>query len=129
MTVHFPPEGIVPVIHADLIHRYGGHTGIRDKHLLASALAQPKMTIAKRFLHRTSFDKAAAYGYHICKNHPFIDGNKCVALVLMDIFLRENHWDLIATEEDAYSTIIALAAGKLSKAQLSSWLQKNSCRI
>ena len=87
MAVHFIPDEIVPLIHADLIKRYGGTLGIRDRGLLASALAQPKMTAQKKFLHRTIFNKASAYGFHVCRNHPFVDGNKRIAFVLMDVFL------------------------------------------
>jgi death-on-curing protein len=126
MTIKFIPDEIVPIIHADLIHRYGGHSGFRDKHLLSSALAQPKMTSGRKFLHRSIFDKAAAYGFHLSRNHPFIDGNKRVAFVLMDIFLQENGWQLTATEEDAYTTMVALSAGKLTKSQVSTWLRTHS---
>ncbi len=128
MAIKFIPDEIVPIIHADLIERYGGHPGIRDKGLLASALAQPKTTVGRKFLHRSLFDKAAAYGFHLCKNHPFVDGNKRLALVVMDIFIERNGWHLHATEQDAYSTIMALSSGHLSKQQLSAWLRKNSAR-
>ncbi len=126
MAVKFIPEEIVPIIHADLIHRYGGHPGLRDKHLLASALAQPKMTSGRKFLHRGIFDKAAAYGFHLCRNHPFVDGNKRISFVLMDMFLQMNGWQLAATEEEAYATMVALSAGKLTKSQLSAWLRTHS---
>ncbi len=126
MAVKFIPDEIVPIIHADLIERYGGHTGIRDRALLASALAQPKMTVGRKFLHKSLFDKAAAYGYHLCKNHPFVDGNKRVALVVMDIFLQRNGWQLVTNEQDAYATVMALSGGHLTKSQLSSWLRRNS---
>ncbi len=126
MAVKFIPEEIIPTIHADLIHRYGGHPGLRDKHLLASALAQAKMTSGRQFLHRSIFDKAAAYGFHLCRNHPFVDGNKRISFVLMDIFLQMNGWLLTATEEEAYATMVALSAGKLTKSQLSAWLRSHS---
>lgn len=129
MAVHFIPDEIVPIIHADLIKRYGGTPGVRDRGLLASALAQPKMTAQKRFLHRTVFDKAAAYGYHVCRNHPFVDGNKRIAFVLMDIFLLKNGWNLDASEEEAYEAMIMLASGSLTKADVSAWLKAHSSKI
>jgi len=128
MAIRFIPDEIVPLIHADLIKRYGGAPGTRDRDLLASALAQPKMTAQRKFLHRTVFDKAAAYGFHICRNHPFIDGNKRVSLVLMDIFLEMNGWNLNASEEEAYVTLIALASGNLTKTALAAWLKAHSSR-
>ena len=129
MAVQFIPDEIVPIMHADLIKRYGGMLGIRDRGLLASALAQPKMTAQKRFLHRTMFDKAAAYGFHVCRNHPFIDGNKRIAFVLMDVFLHKNGWNLEASEEEAYGTMIHLASGNLTKSDLSTWLKAHAARI
>ena len=128
MATHFIPTRIVVTIHSDLLQRYGGRPGLRDAGLLDSALAQPKMTVGRKFVHRTVFDKAAAYGFHVCRNHPFVDGNKRVAFVLMDILLQKNGWEIVATEEAAYSMMISLAAGKLSKAQLSKWLKEHSAK-
>ena len=94
MSTHFVPEELVLIMHADLLQRYGGRPGVRDRGLLASALAQPQMTMGGKALHRTLFDKAAAYGFHLCSNHPFVDGNKRIALVVMDIFLQKNGWEI-----------------------------------
>jgi len=129
MALRFIPDVIVPVIHRDLLRRYGGKPGVRVKNLLASALAQARMTAGGRYLHRTVFDKAAAYGFHVCRNHPFVDGNKRVAFVLMVIFLTRNGWELRASEEDAYSAMMELAEGRMSKQALANWLKKNSVSI
>jgi death-on-curing protein len=129
MATRFIPNRIVATIHSDLLQRYGGRPGLRDLNLLDSALAQPKMTVGGKFVHKTLFDKAAAYGFHVCKNHPFVDGNKRVAFVLMDIFLQKNGWEILANEEEAYSMMMTLASGKLSKAQLSGWLKKHSSKL
>jgi death-on-curing protein len=129
MAVQFIPDDLVLTIHADLLQQYGGRPGLRDRNLLESALAQPRVSVGGKPAHKTLFDKAAAYGYHICKNHPFIDGNKRVAFVLMDIFLQKNGWEIVAHEEEAYSLMIDLASGKLTKAQLSTWLKERSARL
>jgi death on curing protein len=129
MAVHFIPKEVVLTIHADLLQRYGGEPGIRDTGLLDSALAQPRMTFGSKYVHKTLFDKAAAYGFHVCKNHPFVDGNKRVAFVLMDIFLQKNGWEIESSEEDAFSMMMMLASGKFTKAQLSSWLKKHSSKL
>lgn len=129
MTVQFIPDDLVVSIHADLLQRYGGRPGLRDRNLLESALAQPKMTVGGKLLHKTIFEKAAAYGYHICRNHPFIDGNKRVAFILMDIFLQKNGWEFVAPEEEAYSIMMDLAPGKLTKARLVSWVKEHSARL
>lgn len=128
MAVFFIPSELVLTIHADLLQRYGGQPGLRDRNLLESALAQPKMTMRGKFAHKTLFDKAAAYGFHLCRNHPFVDGNKRIAFVTMDLFLQKNGWEIVASEEDAYRTMIALASGKLSRDQLSSWLREHSTK-
>ena len=129
MAIHFVPDDLVSTIHADLLQRYGGRPGLRDRDLLESALAQPKMTVGGKFAHKTLFEKAAACGYHVCKDHAFIDGNKRVAFVLMDIFLQKNGWEIVAREEESYSVVMALASGKLSKAQLVSWLKEHSSKL
>ncbi len=129
MATQFIPEELVLTIHADLLHRYGGQPGLRDRGLLESALAQPRMTAGRREINRTVFEKAAAYGYHVCKNHPFIDGNKRVAFVLMDVFLQKNGWEITSSEEEAYTMMMSLASRKLSKAQLVSWLKKHTARL
>ena len=129
MAVHFVPDDLVLIIHADQLKRYGGRPGIRDRSLLESALGQPKITVGGKFAHRTLFEKAAAYGFHLCRNHPLVDGNKRVAFVLMDIFLQKNGWEILAHEKEAYSMMIDLASGKLTKAQLASWLKAHSSHI
>ena len=129
MPIHFIPEEIVLTIHTDLLQRYGGKAGVRDRNLLESALAQPRMTMGGKYAHKTIFEKAAAYGFHICMNHPFVDGNKRVAFVLMDIFLQKNGWEIIADEEESYTMMISLASSKSTKFQLAAWLKEHSARL
>jgi death-on-curing protein len=129
MAIHFIPNDVVLIIHTDLLQRYGGEPGLRDLKLLDSALAQPRMTFGGKYTHKTLFDKAAAYGFHVCKNHPFVDGNKRVAFVLMDIFLQKNSREIVSSEEEAYRMMMDLASGKLTKARLSSWLKKHSSKL
>jgi death-on-curing protein len=129
MAVHFIPDEIVLIIHTDLLQRYGGKAGLRDRHLLESAIAQPKITVGGKSAHKNIFDKAAAYGFHVCMNHPFVDGNKRVAFALMDIFLQKNGWEITAGEEEAYSMMMSLASGKLTKTGLSAWLKDHTSRL
>ena len=129
MAVHFIPKDIVLMIHADLLQRYGGEPGLRDIGLLDSALAQPKMTFGRKYVHKTLFDKTAAYGFHVCKNHPFVDGNKRVTFILMDIFLQKNGWEIVSPEEEVYRMMMNLASGKLTKIQLSSWLKEHTSKL
>ena len=81
MDLYFLSLEDVLEIHADQIMRYGGSSGVRDQNLLLSAIAQPYSSFEGQYLHRTIYDKAAAYLFYICQNHPFIDGNKRAATV------------------------------------------------
>jgi death on curing protein len=129
MKIRFIPQEVVLTIHADLLQRYGGRPGLRDAGLLDAALAQVQITVGGTYAHGTIFDKAAAYGFHVCGNHPFVDGNKRVAFVLMDVFLQKIGWEVVATEEEAYRTMMDLASGNVPKSQLSNWLKEYASRL
>jgi death-on-curing protein len=66
---------------------------------------------------------AAAYGFHLCQNHPFLDGNKCTAGMAMFTFLQLNELEPIAAESDYYITMMSVASGNMSKEQLADWLR------
>lgn len=125
-NIIFIPKDVIIYFHNQLIQLYGGSLGIRDIKLLESALEQPKATFDGAYLHDTIFKMAAAYGFHLCNNHPFIDGNKRISLVAMDIFLQRNDYEIIASERETYKIILQLSTGDLSKEELASWLQKNT---
>jgi death on curing protein len=94
MRIYFLTIEEILEIHADQIIRYGGKNGVRDHNLLLSAIAQPLSTFDGQYLHKTIYDKAAAYLFHISQNHPFIDGNKRVALVSALMFLAMNDYSI-----------------------------------
>ena len=110
--------------HAEQIVEHGGSAGIRDHGLLESALARPRNQAA--YGEPTAFDLAAAYAFGIAKNHPFVDGNKRVALVAGVTFLELNGWRFAAAEEDAAVAFLDLASGKLTEREFSRWLEANS---
>ena len=87
------------------------------------------MTFDGKPLHKTLFDKAAAYGFQLRKNRPFIDGNKRVAFVLMDIFLQKHGWEISALEEEAYAMMMDLASGKMPMSLLSAWLKEHTSKL
>ena len=89
-SVRFLTLAEVSLIHQDQISRYGGSFGLRDSTLLSSALAMPESSYSGAFLHEDIFQMASAYLFHICQNHPFIDGNKRVALASCLVFLDLN---------------------------------------
>lgn len=118
---------LVEAVHERQIAEHGGGSGIRDKGMLESALARAQQLQA--YGGEESVDipaLAAAYGYGIARNHAFVDGNKRTAYVVMRLFLLLNGWELVAGMPDRYTTMLALAAGELSEAELADWLRANS---
>ncbi len=129
MRAEFLTKQIIIYFHEQLISLYGGASGIRDEGLLDSALEQPRAMLEGSYLHDSLAKMAAAYGFHICKNHPFIDGNKRVALVAMDTFLQKNGYEISASEKDVYEVIMKLASGNLTKEDLTGWLEANIAKL
>ena len=123
LPIRFLPEAIVIAIHDDQVRLYGGAYGIRDAAGLDAALHMPQAQFDGEFLHPTILHMAAAYGFHLCQNHPFIDGNKRTAGMVMLTFLQFNGLEPLATELDYYTTMMAVAAGQMRKEQLAEWLQ------
>ena len=121
--IHFLSETIVLAIHDDQVRLYGGAYGVRDEARLDAALHMPQAQFGGEFLHSTIFHMATAYGFHLCQNHPFIDGNKRTAGMAMFTFLRLNGLELVASELDYYQTVMAVANGEMNKEQLATWLQ------
>lgn len=115
---------IVLAIHGELIAEHGGPDELRDEAALESAMARPRQKAAYGSPDLAAL--AAAYGFGLCRNHPFLDGNKRVTLAAIDVFLRLNGARLTATELDAAATILALAAGEIDEAQLATWIRERS---
>lgn len=112
-------------IHSDQIKRYGGHEGIRDIDLLKSAVAMPATGFGGDFLHIDVYEMAAAYLFHIVRNHPFIDGNKRTGAVASVVFLMMNGTELNADEGAFEMTVLSVAEGKSDKATLAQFLKNN----
>lgn len=111
--------------HELLISRFGGSLGMRDASLLDSALAMPRQSFGGEYAHAYPFQIAAAYAFHIAKNHPFVDGNKRVALMCAGSFLRMNGWDLLSQGESAADAILAMLEGRMDKNGFAVWLEAN----
>lgn len=111
-------------IHADQIRRYGGKPGLRDLALLESAIAQPEASFAEEWLHRDFFEMAAAYAFHLCQNHPFIDGNKRTSLAAALVFLEINGSGILDPKGRLKDAVLKIASGKLSKLNFAKFLKK-----
>ena len=110
-------------LHHMQIGAFGGDAGVRDLGLLESALAMPKAAFYGVDAHPTLASKAAAYVYHICKNHPFIDGNKRVSGHAARVFLVMNDAEFRPTNDELADKIIAVASGEISKEALIAWFE------
>jgi len=113
-------------IHEDRIRKYGGSSGVRDLGLLESAMGSAAATFGGEFLHASIFEMAAAYLYGICRNHPFLDGNKRTALACALAFLRLNGISFRFGADELYDLVIGVAEGHVSKAEVAVFLQQNA---
>jgi death on curing protein len=112
-------------LHADRVAKYGGALGVRDLGALQSALAMPAATFAGELLHPTLAEMAAAYLFHLCQAHAFVDGNKRVALAATLAFLELNDHELVAPPDDLYDLVIGIATGKRAKAEAAVFLGRH----
>jgi death-on-curing protein len=126
MEPQFPALEEVLAIHEDRIRKYGGSSGVRDLGLLHSALGNVEATSGGEFLNQTLFEMAAAYLYSICRNHPFLDGNKRTALACALVFLRMNKRSVDSAPDDLYDLVIGVAEGRVSKAAVAVFFEQHT---
>lgn len=115
-------------IHRDQIERYGGRSGTRDMELLQSAVATPAAGFGEDYLHADIHEMAAAYLFHIVRNHPFVDGNKRTGAVSALVFLIMNGIELHASEDSLEKIVRSVADGKTDKAGVSAFFRKHGGR-
>ena len=113
-------------IHTDQIKRWGGEGGVRDIRLLESAIAQPEASFGGEWLHKDLFEMSSAYAFHICQNHPFIDGNKRAALASALIFLDINGAAIEDPKGKLQASMLALVDGKYGKMEFCKLLKNLS---
>lgn len=111
---------VLNAVHDEQLAEHGGAGGVRDVGLFESALARPQHLVA--YGSPTVAQLAAAYGYGIARNHPFIDGNKRTAFVAVELFLAINGHELTAGDADCVLTMLAVAAGEISEARFAAWI-------
>ena len=118
-------QELVLAVHQMLVSEHGGLPGIRDHALLDSALTRPQQKATYQSK-ASIFELAAAYSYGLAGNHPFVDGNKRIALTIAAIFLELNGFTLNAPEAEAVIVYQQLSAGGLEEAALADWLRDSS---
>jgi len=115
----------VAELHRLLIEAFGGSHGIRDLGALESALAQPRMSFGGEDLYPAVVEKAAALGFTLVQNHPFLDGNKRVGHAAMETFLVLNGFEMEAAADEQEHLMLALAAGDIDRSGLLKWLRNH----
>ena len=119
----------VLAIHHRVIKEFGGNPRVRDRGLLESAVLLPSAQYDGEYLHPDLPSMAAAYLFHICKNHPFADGNKRTALATAEVFLLVNGWRLKATNDEVAELTLAVAAAEIGKDAVIEFFRKNAGRV
>ena len=114
---------VIRAVHEEQLAEHGGGLGTRDIGLLESALARPMQLAAYGWPDVAAL--AAAYGYGLAKNHPFIDGNKRTAFVAVELFLLLNGWELTATDGECVLIMLAVAAGTMEEAAYADWIRNH----
>ncbi|MFQ4142672.1 type II toxin-antitoxin system death-on-curing family toxin [Chlorogloeopsis sp. ULAP02] len=113
-------------LHRRVIEQSGGAFGIRDVGLLESAIAQPRMTFGGEELYPSLLEKAAALGFSIIMNHPFVDGNKRTGHAATETFLVLNGIEINASVDEQERVVLAIASGELGREAFVEWLQRNT---
>ena len=118
---------VVDAIQHDQLREHGGLPGVRDENALESALARPQQKW--HYADRPDLAAlAAAYGFGLVRNHPYRDGNKRIGFLAIVTFLGMNGRDLVATDAEVVTEILALADGSVSEDELAGWIRQHSAR-
>jgi len=120
-------ESVVHVIHDEQLAEHGGLQGTRDLSLLQSALSRPQNLVA--YGSPDIAELAASYGYGVSRNHPFNDGNKRTAFVVVELFLMLNGYELIADDSGCALIMLDVASGEISEEGFASWIREHTKRI
>jgi death on curing protein len=115
---------IVREIHAEVIEQFGGLHGVRDENLLASAVLTPQSRFGGKSPYADFVEIAAAYLFYICKNHPFLDGNKRTAMIAAIVFLRLNGIEPLPDSAEWENLMLDVAASKIDRAITTQRLRK-----
>ena len=114
---------VLDAVHDEQLAEHGGARGVRDRGLFESAMARPRQLAAYGDPDAASL--AAAYGYGLARNHPFVDGNKRAAFLSVGLFLALNGHRLRATQVEATLTMLAVAASDMDESSFAVWIRSH----
>lgn len=113
-------------LHKLQIDQFGGSHGVKDEGLLLSALAQPESGFGEEYFHKDLFEMAAAYLFHLVKNHAFHDGNKRIAALTAAVFLQVNGLMVTADEDEFEKLVLDAAQSLVTKEQIADFFRSNT---
>ena len=128
MKIRFLELDEVLYLHQCQLEQFGGADGIRDFGALQAALAMPEAGMGEDYFHKDVWEMAAAYLFHLCQNHPFVDGNKRVALAACRYFLHVNGNGFAGESEELLALTLETASGKKRKPAIAVWLKRRTRR-
>lgn len=117
-------QAVMLAVHDEQLAEHGGGVGMRDMGMFDSAMNRPMHLAA--YGQPDVAELAAAYGFGLARNHPFVDGNKRTAFVAMELFLALNGYGLTASDADCVLTMLAVAAGEMSESDFAAWIRSHS---
>ena len=115
---------VVREIHREALRSFGGLAGVRDEALLASAVLSPQSSFGGKSPYTDLVDVAAAYLFYICRNHPFLDGNKRTAMMAAIVFLRLNGIEPAPDSKQWEKLMLDVAASKIDRQETTERLRK-----
>src|SRR4029078_11340199 len=123
MAIIWIEEAVVLAVHEEQLAEHGGAVGILDLGLWQSALARPQHLVAYGKPDVAAL--AAAYGYGIARNHPFMDGNERTTFTVTELFLTLNGYELLADDSSCVVTVLQVAERSLAEAEFADWIRAN----
>lgn len=121
--------GQIIEIHGRVIHQSGGSVGLRDRGSLVSSVLQPLQVFGGQELYPSLVEKAAALGYFLIQNHPFVDGNKRIGHAAMETLLVLNGFEISASVDEQEAIILSVAKSATSRTELTAWLAEHVAPI
>ncbi len=116
-------QAVMLAVHDEQLAEHGGGAGVRDSGMFESAMNRPVHLAA--YGQPDVAELAAAYGFGLARNHPFVDGNKRTAFVAVELFLALNGYELTASDGDCVMTMLGVAAGEMEEAVFADWVRRN----
>ena len=120
--------GEVLALHRRILAESGGSPGVRDLAAIASAVSQPRVSVGGKDAYPSLAEKAAALGFFLISNHPFVDGNKRIGHAALEVVLVLNGLELLAPVDEQEAIILRVASGDMDRKEFCSWVKRHIVR-